>query len=92
MILLAEVSKSMLEAEDTVTAIRHLTENFGEQAEEYPLIISRPEFKKFKVCVVFSDVKCWNNLNVKMVLDGIYWNSTSYCIMLSKFLSCVSAK
>lgn len=40
----------MLEAEDTVTAIRHLTENFGEQAEEYPLIISRPEFKKFKVC------------------------------------------
>ena len=48
-ILTAEVTKSMLEAEDTVTAIRHLTENFGEQAEEYPLIISRPEFKKFKV-------------------------------------------
>ena len=46
---IAEVTKQMLEAEDTVAAIRHLTENFGEQAEEYPLIISRPEFKKFKV-------------------------------------------
>ncbi|XP_066922254.1 cohesin subunit SA-2-like isoform X2 [Clytia hemisphaerica] len=44
----AEVTKNMLEAEDTVRTIRHLTENFGEQAEEYPIIISRPEFKKFK--------------------------------------------
>jgi len=49
LIPIAEVTKSMLEAEDTVRAIRHLTENFGEQAEEYPLIITRPEFKKFKV-------------------------------------------
>ena len=42
----------MLEAEDQRYAIRHLTENFGEQAEEYPLIINRPEFKKFKVSFV----------------------------------------
>lgn len=39
----------MVEDEDAVKAIRHLTENFGEQAEEYPLVITRPEFKKFKV-------------------------------------------
>ena len=53
----AEVTTSMIEAEDTVSAIRHLTENFGEQAEEYPLIISRPEFKKFKVCLQFAHSK-----------------------------------
>ena len=39
----------MIDNEDTVQAIRHLTENFGESAEEYPLIITRPEFKRFKV-------------------------------------------
>ncbi|XP_065644555.1 cohesin subunit SA-2 isoform X6 [Hydra vulgaris] len=43
----AQVKRSMIE-EDSVMVIRHLTENFGEQAEEYPLIINRPEFKKFK--------------------------------------------
>lgn len=48
-VFIAQVTRSMLEAEDTVRAIRHLTENFGEQAEEYPLVITRPEFKKFKV-------------------------------------------
>ena len=45
----AVVTRDMVEAEDTVTAIRHLTENFGEEAEEYPLIITKPDYKKFKV-------------------------------------------
>lgn len=44
----AKVTKPMIDAEDTVQAIRHLTENFGEEAEEYPLIITRPDYKKFK--------------------------------------------
>jgi len=44
----AEVTTAMINNEDTVQSIRHLTENFGESAEEYPLIITRPEYKKFK--------------------------------------------
>ena len=39
----------MIDAEDTVQAIRHLTTNFGEQAAEYPLIVNKPAYKKFKV-------------------------------------------
>ena len=38
----------MVDLEDTVEAIRNLTENFGEQQAEYPLIINKPIFKKFK--------------------------------------------
>jgi len=44
----AKVTKAMIDAEDTVQAIRHLTTNFGEQAAEYPLIVNKPAYKKFK--------------------------------------------
>lgn len=52
----------MIDNEDTVQAIRHLTENFGESAEEYPLIITRPEFKRFKV-IIHNYVSLWNRFN-----------------------------
>ena len=45
-----QVTRPMIDADDTVEGIRHLTEHFGEQGEEYQLII-KPVFKKFKVYI-----------------------------------------
>ncbi|XP_028401572.1 cohesin subunit SA-2-like [Dendronephthya gigantea] len=42
------VSEDMLEEEENVNAIRKLTEEFDEDTHEYPLTMSRPEYKKFK--------------------------------------------
>ena len=39
----------MIEAEETVQAIRQLTETFDEESHEYPLIATGPASKKFKV-------------------------------------------
>ena len=38
-----------MEADDTVQAIRQLTETFDEDSHEYPLIMTGPAHKKFKV-------------------------------------------
>lgn len=65
----AKVAKTMIEEEDTVRAIRHLTENFGEQAEEYPLIISRPEFKKFKANFVSFILQLINQCQHTVIYD-----------------------
>ena len=81
--LLAEVTTSMVEAEDTVRAIRHLTENFGEQAEEYPLVITRPEFKKFKVRILFNvGLKTYHFISVSLI-QIIF---RRFCLMLSVYL------
>ena len=39
----------MIEAEETVQAIRQLTETFDEESHEYPLIATGPANKKFRV-------------------------------------------
>ena len=45
-----KVTREMIEAEETVQAIRQLTETFDEESHEYPLIATGPASKKFKVC------------------------------------------
>ena len=45
-----KVTRQMIEAEETVKAIRQLTETFEEESHEYPLIATGPASKKFKVC------------------------------------------
>ncbi|CAB3984799.1 cohesin subunit SA-2-like, partial [Paramuricea clavata] len=42
------VSEDMLEEDENVNAIRKLTEEFDEDTHEYPLIMSGPEYKRFK--------------------------------------------
>jgi len=42
------INVHMIDAEDTVEGIRHLTEHFGEQVSEYPIIVNKPVYKKFK--------------------------------------------
>ena len=39
----------MIDAEETVQAIRQLTETFHEDSHEYPLTATGPASKKFKV-------------------------------------------
>ena len=46
---LGKVTRDMIEAEETVQAIRQLTETFDEDSHEYPLIATGPASKKFKV-------------------------------------------
>jgi len=43
-----KVTRQMIEAEETVKAIRQLTETFDEESHEYPLIATGPASKKFK--------------------------------------------
>eukprot|EP00794_Sanderia_malayensis_P010977 gene10977-12140_t len=43
-----KVTREMIEAEETVQAIRQLTELFDEDSHEYPLIATGPASKKFK--------------------------------------------
>lgn len=43
------VTTKMLEEEESVNAIRQLTEQFDEDSHEYPLIMTGPAYKKFRV-------------------------------------------
>ena len=47
-----KVTREMIEAEETVQAIRQLTETFDEESHEYPLIATGPASKKFKVFLI----------------------------------------
>ena len=47
--IVGKVTREMIEAEETVQAIRQLTETFDEDSHEYPLIATGPANKKFKV-------------------------------------------
>ena len=47
--MLGIVTREMIEAEETVQAIRQLTETFDEESHEYPLIATGPANKKFRV-------------------------------------------
>ena len=46
---IGKVTREMIAAEETVHAIRQLTETFDEESHEYPLTATGPASKKFKV-------------------------------------------